>query len=77
MAEPILRLIVRGLSQSVSGNGGGGRLNADTIGVLSALNAAAAHEEERASSDPGTETVESGIIGSRSGSSVVDPMHES
>ncbi|MCX8454673.1 helix-turn-helix domain-containing protein [Paenarthrobacter ureafaciens] len=66
VAEPILRLIVRGLSQSVSGNGGGGRLNADTIGVLSALNAAAAHEEERSSSGLGTVIADSGIIGSRS-----------
>ena len=66
VAEPILRLIVRGLSQSSSGNGGGARLSTDTIGVLSALNAAAAREEERSSSAAGTEIAESGIIGNRS-----------
>lgn len=66
VAEPILRLIVSGLTQSVTGNGGGGRLSSDTIGVLSALNAAAAREEERSSSAAGTVVADSGIIGSRS-----------
>ena len=66
VAEPILRLIVRGLSQSSAGNGGGACLTTDTIGVLSALNAAAAREEERSSSAVGTKMPESGIIGNRS-----------